>query len=325
MNRSTLLVEAARAAEGYRAAGYSLTVRQLYYALVAEGKIPNSQNSYKRLVDTIGDARLQGRFGMDLLVDRGRAVGLSEHVECKIDVDGALDEARDLLASVPYWAVRADRWFGQPVHVSVWIEKDALSGVFARPCKDLGVGLFACKGYPSHSALWGWVKGLSNAYRASLHPPTSASGATSDKHQEIQRAVVLYFGDHDPDGWQIPRTAEATVRTFARVNGVELPEVEFRRVALNMDQIEAFNPPPFPAKPSSSRFKTYIEEHDTRDAWELDALKPATLDELVRSSVVDLWDAEIGESWARLVVEAREELREQMTRPGWAADVLGED
>ena len=115
------------------------------------------------------------------------------------------------------------------------------------------MGFFACKGYPSHSALWQWLQGVESALEASLLDVEDDEGRV-ETPERIEEAVVLYFGDHDPDGWQIPRSAEEALNTFVDVQGIEVPPIRFIRCALNRDQIRQHNPPPFPAKQSSSRF-----------------------------------------------------------------------
>ena len=323
MNRKQLLQAATTVAVDYRAKGYSLTLRQLYYRLVAQGMIPNAQLAYKRLGDTLCKARLAGEFGMDLLIDRGRSAGASMHENVSIDVNDALDRAGAAIGQIPLWAIRADRWYGQRTHVSVWVEKDALSGVFERPCSGRGVGLFACKGYPSHSALWQWLKGLERATAAQSRTIWDDEG---DAHEcePIEEAIVLYFGDHDPDGWQIPRSAEEAINAFARVQGLNVPPIRFIRCGLNMDQIQEFNPPPFPAKPTSSRYEGYRDEHATTDAWELDALSPADLERMIRDAIDDHWDQDTRDEWLAVVAEGRDRLRGRMTNEDWIEEVLGD-
>ena len=127
LDRTDLRDAAQKVAEEYRDDGYTLTLRQAYYQLVARGLIPNSQKSYKRLGDTLGQARLAGEFDMDLIVDRGREAKVSDQETAKLDVEDALSEAGEYIKAIPNWTLRVDRWFGQPKHVSVWVEKDALS------------------------------------------------------------------------------------------------------------------------------------------------------------------------------------------------------
>ena len=322
MTRTELLVQATLMAEQYRDDGYSLTLRQLYYALVSEGLIPNANESYKRLGDVLGAARLAGDFEMDLVVDRGRSAGGSKQHECKLDVKTALTDAGKYVAAIPHWAIEVDRWFGQATYLSVWVEKEALAGVFEPPCTDLGVGFFACKGYPSHSALWEWLQKCEQAIEARRWGFVVDDQGVRMEIEPIYEAVVLYFGDHDPDGWCIPRSAEETVNTFARIHSLNVPLIRFERVALNMDQITQYNPPPFPAKDTSSRYESYVREHGIQDAWELDALKPNVLDQLIRDEIDRYWDQSIYDNWQAHADANRARLRLQMAEPGWAAKIL---
>jgi hypothetical protein len=287
----------------------NLTVRQLYYQLVARGYIENSQESYKRLVTILTDGRLSGEFPFEWLLDRTREARPGHFSGDQTFVDSALaNAARELRQAPESWLWR-DRWLGQPYHVSVWVEKEALAGVFEDPCEDLGVAWFVLRGYSSLSALSQWVDNVANAYK--------------DGDSSITEAVVLYFGDHDPDGWEIPRSAERNVQAIAEVRGIELPEVTFERVALVHSQIDQYNPPPFPAKETSSRYDSYIREHGLRDAWELDALRPDVLDRLIRNRVESYFDNEIHEHNNEEVATARDEMRSRMRAPGWVAGALG--
>ena len=325
LSRPDLLVEATKIANLYKSQGHSLTLRPLYYQLVAGGVSPNSQQDYDRLGATISEARLDGDFDPYLLVDRGREAGASAHVDCKLGVNAADKEAASYLRALPYWTIRSDRWFGQSTHVSVWVEKDALSGVFEKPCKDLGVGLFACKGYPSHSALWEWLGHLGKAADASRTPVVDDDDDDGIEPVPLDEAVVLYFGDHDPDGWAIPRSAESVLNRFVETYGLDVPPIRFERIALNMEQIRSFNPPPFPAKISSSRYASYVDEHGTTDAWELDALRPQTLIDLIRSNVESYFDADAARFWTSRVDEKRHELTNRILAPGWTRKAMGVD
>ncbi len=340
----------------------NLTVRQLYYQLVAQGHIPNAENSYKRIVSLLTDARMEGKFPLEWLVDRRRSVDLGSFTSFSYDVDDALDTAAEDLRKAPEYNLRADRWIGQTTHVSVWVEKEALVGVFEGPCKRAGVSWMACCGYPSVSLLSEWLDGVKEAIEV---------------NEEIEQVVVLYFGDHDPDGWEIPRSAERNLAKLARVkraaalgdegercscchrmvrdldntidylcyecndddhdgddcNMVELEDAQgnvmgrpiiFERIGLLMPQIRALNPPPFPAKQTSSRYPGYVEEHKVTDAWELDALPIETLTALIERSIDAFFDQDIRNEVRAKVAVARGEMMERMKAPGWVESILSE-
>ena len=254
--------------EEYSAEGYDVTLRQLYYQFVQEGWLPSGQKHYKRLGSIMVKARMAGLVDWKHLVDRGRSLRRRPHW----DNPGELIHGAALGYGI-------DLWEGQAFRPEVWIEKEALAGVFARPCEELDVPYFPCKGYPSVSELW-------------------EAGARRMRFwvRNDQTPVILHFGDHDPSGIDMTRDIRDRLSTFAG------GRVEVRRIALNMDQIEQYAPIPFWAKVTDSRARGYIEEYGT-DAWELDALHPRVLNALVRDEIEALLD--------RPMWEARKEQQEK--------------
>lgn len=238
----------------YAAQGYSLTLRQLYYQFVARDMIENTQREYDRLGTIINNGRLAGLIDWYAIEDRTRNLEALSHWDSASD---AIRSMRDQF--------RIDLWAEQPQRVEVWIEKEALVGVIADTCERLDVGYFACRGYVSQSEQW-------RAYRRSLDQPL----------------VILHFGDHDPSGIDMSRDNE---HRLAQVFG---GDVELHRLALNMDQINMYDPPPNPAKVTDSRFAQYQAIHGDQ-SWELDALEPGVINELIEINVrrfidKDTWD-----------------------------------
>jgi hypothetical protein len=67
------------------------------------------------------------------------------------------------------------------------------------------------------------------------------------------------------------------------------------RIALNMDQVKEYDPPPNPAKETDSRWENYVKTYRVKDSWELDALEPQVIVDLITAEIVglrddDLWD-----------------------------------
>lgn len=228
----------------YRAKGYDLTLRQVYYQLVAGDMIPNSERSYKNLGSLINDGRLAGLIDWDAIIDRTRNLkGLR--------ADESPEDAIQKAAAI----YRRDKWENQDFHVEVWVEKDALAGIVGQICNKHDVDYFSCRGYTSQSEMWRAARRLRYYENRGLE------------------TVILHLGDHDPSGIDMSRDIQERLEMFGA-------SPEFKRLALNMDQIEEFTPPPNPAKLSDSRAKGYIERYGC-SSWELDALKPETLDELL--------------------------------------------
>lgn len=242
----------------YQAQGFDLTLRQLYYQFVSKDLLENTVQSYKRLGDIIVDGRLAGLIDWNAIVDRTRNLERLAHWSDPPDILEAISSQ-----------FRVDKWKRQPNRIEVWIEKEALAGVFERVCQELDVPYFCCRGYTSVSEMW-------------------AAGRRLQTHiDDDQTPIILHFGDHDPSGIDMTRDIVDRLRMFAEA------KIQVDRLALNMDQVEEYDPPPNPAKTTDSRYASYIEVHG-KESWELDALDPATLANLVREAVgqyrdEDLW------------------------------------
>lgn len=99
---------------------------------------------------------------------------------------------------------------------------------------------------------------------------------------------MLYLGDHDPSGCEMLRDIQRRVELFGGLSD----KIDFQRIALNMDQIEEFNPPPNPAKKTDTRAKAYIEKYGPI-SWELDALDSATLTRLIQTTIEKYLDLDL--------------------------------
>ena len=241
----------------YQDDGYTLTLRQLYYQLVAADSIPNSQKSYKRLGDVVSRARDGGLIDWNHIVDRTRTV-MSRPV---------WDDKTDFMESViPQY--HHDFWKDQPTRVMVFVEKEALAEVVSRPARRWDVPYFANKGYLSASSVWNVARNMM------LH-----------NDDRCKHFIVLHLGDHDPSGIDMTRDIQERLNLYAGTKSA--PVIEVRRIALNMDQIDLYDPPPNPAKATDSRFESYRKQFGD-ESWELDALTPRVIDSLINDAIEDI-------------------------------------
>jgi hypothetical protein len=149
------------------------------------------------------------------------------------------------------------------------------------------------------------------------------------------RVQILHIGDHDPSGLDMSRDIEDRLRKFISVDWAGLhmgpgaytrrqiresmqrhmqevaekadapqwvlddiaskPPWSIKRIALNYDQIDRYNPPPNPAKQTDARFERYVEETGLHESWELDALAPDVMADLIQREVDDLRNEDV---WA---------------------------
>lgn len=245
----------------YRGQGFDLTLRQLYYQFVARDVIPNTQRDYKNLGSIINDARLAGLIDWNSIVDRTRNLEKNSHWESPAEIVRATANQYQI-----------DKWATQKTRVEIWIEKDALIGVIEKVCRQNDVSYFSCRGYTSQSELWAGAMRLKGY------------------EDEGQSTVVIHLGDHDPSGKDMSRDIEDRLRLFGA-------DTEVRRVALNMDQVRKYNPPPNPAKLTDSRATGYIKEFG-KNSWELDALEPSVLAKLIQDNINEFCN---GAEWRKSV------------------------
>lgn len=255
--------------EEYAAQGYVLTLRQLYYQFVARDLIANRQSEYKRLGSVVADGRLAGLIDWDAIEDRGRTIHSPTTWTNPPAIINACAEQYKL-----------DLWGDQEYRPEVWIEKEALLSIVQTACEPHRVPYFACKGYVSQSAMW-------------------AAGAKrlASYFHDGQTPVIIHLGDHDPSGIDMTRDILERLDLFTGEC------VQIRRIALNFDQIQQYNPPPNPAKTTDSRFKSYVNKYG-EESWELDALTPNVLVKMIQKEILSWRDKE---SWDILAQQEKDE------------------
>jgi hypothetical protein len=238
-----------------------LTLRALHYQLVGLGMTNDTQH-YKRVVIAMIDARWNELIDFDQFSDLDRTmVGYTDYR--KTFVANEIDYAKE---QVNAWMTNyhKNRWENQNYYPEIFIEKKALQGVFANICKQWNISLGACKGYPS----------LTFLHEASLRFKSA--------EYNNKQPIIIYFGDYDPSGEDIPRSVQDNLKRF----GVE---VEVRRIALMQHQVEKWDLPPAPAKDTDTRTAKW----NGLGQVELDAVKPEKLISLCENAILDIFDTDL--------------------------------
>lgn len=242
--------------EEYAQQGYKLTLRQLYYQLVSRDIVPNRQEEYAKLSILLVKGRMGGAVDWESIEDRIRIPFLPYWV---IDIQDAINDTAE--------QYRLDRQKGQSVYIELWVEKDALSGVLRKITSYYHINLMVNRGYSSCSA-------MHDGYERFLQ--AEEGGKTSH---------ILYLGDHDASGLDMIRDIKERLEEF----GIE---INVTHIALTNQQIVEYNPPPNPAKMTDPRANWYIQKHGN-ESWEVDALKPEVLHQLVKENVENLIDMDL--------------------------------
>lgn len=264
----------------YHIQRYKLSLRQLFYQLVVREVIPNKQSEYSKLSTILTKGRMAGVVDWEAIEDRLREP--FRH--------GAWESPREIINACAA-QYRRDRMENQGVYLEVWVEKDALSAVLRRAVEPYGCRLMVNRGYSSTTA-------MHDAFKRFVEP-----------WEQGQTVKILYLGDHDPSGMDMVRDIKARVETFVRgsteVNENRAP-FKIERVALTMEQIREYSPPPNPAKIKDPRADAYIAKFGPV-SWEVDALPPEILNELVEGGIRMMIDLSVYE--ATLTREAQERNR----------------
>lgn len=261
----------------YAAQGFAtMTLRQIYYQLVKANEIENKETSYDNLGSLITDARRAGLIDWSNMEDRTR----------NLRQTSSWLTTRQMIRNARYWYTYP-KWANQEVFLEGWVEKDALIGVLQVPCNEWDIPYFACRGYMSDIEMWAAAQRVEQRYQATT-----------------QTTVILHFGDHDPSGIDMTRDIQARFDYFLGSSAY----CEVRRLALNMDQIHEKNPPPNPAKLTDSRAIGYIERFGN-SSWELDALDPTDINELVQGAVDEYRDVAKWEEALAMETAGRDQMR----------------
>lgn len=291
---ATYLIETSdKICREYRRQGYDLTLRQLYYVIVSRDLFPadrkwtlknnkwvkdpqgtiNAEPNYDWLGRVISEARENGELDWNYIVDRTRnLVGWRQFDD---PADCIMDAAE---------GYGIDLWDSQPNRIELWVEKEALAGIVERIAGRWNIPYFCCRGYVSQSEMHSAAKRLQSYVDRGQNP------------------VIIHLGDHDPSGIDMTRdirdrlslymtnglhntfgVPEGDVTALRYVADNDVP-LTVERVALTIDQVRQYNPPPNPAKLTDSRAGGYIEEYGN-ESWELDALTPQQMTEIVDSTV----------------------------------------
>jgi hypothetical protein len=220
-----------------------MTVRQVYYLATVRGLVDKTDTGYRDVLNNLIRMRRADALPYAWLVDNTRRMLKPYTVASIID---ALDDTVK--------AYRKALWTDADDYVEIWIEKDALSGVVYPVTHRYDVPLMPARGYASRSFLY---------------------SASEEIARQDRPTFIYHFGDHDPSGVNAGEKIEETLQEMAPDS-----EIVFERLAVQPWQIEQWNLPTRPTKPSDTRSRGFGSI-----SVELDAIDPERLRLLVRQAI----------------------------------------
>ncbi len=204
-------------------ADHPMTLRGLFYRLVAAGVIAKDEREYKNVGRYLLKLRREDRVPYAWIADNTRWMrkprtyyGLHDVLEHTVET------------------YRRALWSDQDAYVEVWCEKDTLAGVLYAETEPYDVPLMVVRGFSSETY---------------LHSAAEAI-AVQDKP-----AYLYLLTDYDPSGLGIATDIERRIRGF-------IPDVEVHveRIAVTEDQIDRLLLPTRPTKRTDSRSKGFTRE-----------------------------------------------------------------
>lgn len=235
-----------------------ITLRQLYYQLVARQKIGNNDGYYKKTSRDLTTARENGDIDPSKIEDRGRESSDGDYWNDRTAEEFIQVSIRSL--SRKYLDYDFPRWVGQPNYVEVWCEKDALRRIMEEIAGKYGVVVSVGKGFTSF---------------------THANDTTQRfvEQQDLGKdCKLLYFGDFDPSGEDMVRDL------IGRIHEYGADEVTIQKCALTKAQVIEYNLPSDYAKAGDPRSKKFIEKNGNI-CVELDALRPDLLRSMIDTAI----------------------------------------
>lgn len=239
---------------------HPMTVRQVYYQLISRhivelrpGQRPKA--AYESVINALVAARREGSIPWEWIEDRQRKVR---------NAGDGWDDPQEYWDTQIQWLASNYRraiWPSQPRYLEVWVEKDALSGIFEDAVSDYHVALQVGRGYNSWSAI----------------------KDAADRFQRYERlgkpTTILYFGDFDPSGVDMPRACQDCLAELGSCPTITT-------VSLTWEQVRSGQFPrsiePLKTKQGDgdkkgdSRAKAFVAKYGDI-AYELDAWPPADL------------------------------------------------
>jgi hypothetical protein len=292
-----------------------LTLRQIFYRLVARYDYEKSERSYDKLSAILTMAR-RARWEANESMSLWEAMRDDSLI---IDVPFAYHGENDFWAETSYRArnFRLDRMINQRRRIALWCEAVGMKPQLARIAAPYGIGVYTSQGTDK-------INGKHDTARQFIE--------LVDEQGEYQPITILHIGDHDPSGVHIFETLADDVIIFAlqiadeKSERLEQPDIEFIRLAITPEQAnQHYLPTSVRNADDRRRFDRFVTRHHSLGipeylpcnpgiAWQAEALDPATLAQIVQEAIATRVDVEVFAQIRAQEEEVRQLVMEKLDR-----------
>lgn len=239
-----------------------LNTRPLTHASKLDSAYSNTPKDYKKLTELLTRARLAGHIPFKAISDDTRPVvtwdvHTSTQTFIREHLDGLLKGFyRDLQRS-------------QPSHCELLVEKNTLVTILRPVAMEFCLPLTSMRGY------------------CSLQPRHAI--AQRFRRSGKQRLVLVVVSDFDADGEEILMSLARSMR-----DDFDIANIHVVKAGLTREQTHELDPPPaLKAKNKSKNYQKFVEASGSDDCWEVEAVKPEQLQELVRDAIRGVMDIDL--------------------------------
>ena len=235
---------------------YAVTARWVFYRLLQDGTY-YEKSGYKHLLGLLSKARKEFYLNWRpwTLADDTRApILMQRNGYYKIYLRGSGFDSEQAWLDTLKRELNCplDRWASQPVYTEIWFEAAAMQGQFLHYANE-NIPLVAFKGDFTIDPKWKTAERLAEAWL---------------KYRK--RIEIYYYGDYDPKGIIIPDSAWSDILLWAysivahkenRKSASKFHEdINFTRIGINEEQIEAMNLPENPERPGTYQWEALDDE-----------------------------------------------------------------
>lgn len=239
----------------------ALTIRQIFYKVVAMGLIKKTHNQYDYLGDQIRDYRRNGKIDWDKIEDRTRTT--IEYLAYESSTQFIDTQFLVLSHASPNY--RGSIWKNQPHYIEVWLESETLVRTVELVTEKYGVPLMVMRGYISDTMI---SEAIDRRFLDNVK----------------KKCFILHIGDLDPSGIDMTRDLKKRFDIIGKSIISLVHFVDIDRVGLSYPQLQKYNKVSYssPFKIADPRSKTYPYKPN---CWELDCLDQTELMEIVEEGI----------------------------------------